>query len=261
MQFSEIMTTLRAAEAAWAIDVTEDWEQGRAIFGGLVAAIGNAALRNVVPAERPLRSLQTTFVAPASAGTWRLETQVLREGRAVTSAVCSIYCGSQLAAHVMGVYGAARSSAVRVALPPAAPGTTAEQLPVVPLPPHVPRFIHHFEMRWVEGPGLFGGQHSCTRAYLRHRDPAAPTESHVIAMTDALPPPALSLCTKPAPASTLVWSLEFLAHDCSFPAGAWWRIDHDIEAGGEGYAHQSGVLYAPDGRPLALTRQLVTVFD
>lgn len=261
MQFSEILNTLRAADSAWAIDVSDDWGQGRAIFGGLVAAAANAALRKVVPTDRPLRMLQTTFVGPATAGTWRIETEVLREGRAVTSAQCVIRCGETVAANIVGVYGAARPSAIQLALPSVEPGSEAERIRDVPMPPNVPRFIRHFEMRWVEGPGLFSGKRSCTRAYLRHCDPTVATESHVIALTDALPPPALSMCTAPAPASSLVWTLEFLAHDFSFPQGAWWRIDQDIDAGGEGYAHESGILYAPDGSPMALTRQLVAVFD
>jgi acyl-CoA thioesterase len=186
---------------------------------------------------------------------------VLREGRAVTSAQCVVRCGAAVAAHVVGVYGAARPSSVQLALPNVESGAAAERIPEAPMPPGVPRFIRHFEMRWVEGPGLFSGKRSRTRAYLRHNDPRAATESHVIALTDALPPPALSMCTAPVPASSLVWTLEFLAHDFSFPQGAWWRIDQDLDAGGEGYAHESGILYAPDGSPMALTRQLVTVFD
>ena len=71
MQFSEILSSVAAAgDSQFRITVTEDWGQGRATFGGLIAAAGNEALRRLVASDRPLRSLQTTFVVPASAGTW-----------------------------------------------------------------------------------------------------------------------------------------------------------------------------------------------
>ncbi len=48
------------------VTVSDDWMQGRATFGGLVAAVGNEAMRKLVPRDRPLRSLQTTFIGPAN---------------------------------------------------------------------------------------------------------------------------------------------------------------------------------------------------
>ena len=46
----------------------------------------------------------------------------------------------------------------------------------------------------------------------------------------------------------------------TFPAEAWWRIDTDVHAAGDGYVSQSGVLNDPNGRPVALSRQLFAVF-
>ena len=114
MTFSEVMRTLAATPAGFEIAVGDDWLQGRATFGGLVAAVGNEAMRKLVPVERPLRSLQTTFVGPATPGKWRVVPRVLRVGKAVTIAQCEIFDGEQVAATLVGIYGIARESAVVV---------------------------------------------------------------------------------------------------------------------------------------------------
>ena len=102
MTFSEILQTLRQDGAAFLVDITDDWGQGRAMFGGLVTAVANEALRQLVPRDRPLRSLQTTFVGPATAGTWQLTPTVLRIGKAVTIARCDVIDNGQIVATVVG---------------------------------------------------------------------------------------------------------------------------------------------------------------
>src|SRR5687767_736904 len=114
MQFSEILSSIRGSDDECLVTVSEDWLQGRATFGGLVAAVGNEAMRKLVPRQRALRSLQTTFVGPANAGTWKLRTRVLRVGKAVTLAQCEVIADDQLAAMQVGVYGMDRESAVLV---------------------------------------------------------------------------------------------------------------------------------------------------
>lgn len=261
MYLSEILDHMRAEGTECSVVVTEDWGQGRAIFGGTVAAVGNEAMRRLVPRDRVLRSLQTTFVGPAVAGEWQISTRVLRVGRAVTSTHCEIYSDGALAAVLVGVYGSARNSAIAVELTGNAAPRSVEQITEIPFPPEgIPVFVQHFAMRWAEGPGLFTGKRTPGKVFLHHRDPAPLTESHIVALADCPPPVAMSMYSAPAPGSTLVWSLEFLSHDFNFAPTAWWRIDHDIDAGKDGYTHESGILYDPNGKPAALTRQLVTVF-
>lgn len=261
MHLSTILSNLRAEGTDCSVVVTDDWAQGRATFGGLVAAVGNEAMRRLVGPERLLRSLQTTFVGPAAAGQWHIATRVLRVGRAVTSTQCEIYSEGGLAAMMVGVYGSARPSRVAVELIGEPPPRPVEQITEVQFPPDgIPRFIGHFAMRWAQGPGLFSGVHTPGKAFLHHRDPGPLTESHIVALADCLPPVAMSMYSAPAPGSSLVWSLEFVSHDFNFAPTAWWRIDHDMDAAKDGYANQSGILYDPNGKPAALTRQLVAVF-
>jgi acyl-CoA thioesterase len=244
------------------VSIDGSWTQGRATFGGVVAAIGNHAMRKLVPADRPLRSLQTTFVGPASApGRWRMDTRILRVGKAVTSVHCQIVDEGQVAAVLVGVYGAPRESVVDVRPTPLTAARPVETLNEVRNTPAMLQFLQYFAIRWSEGaPPYTAAPRTPTKAFIHHRDPAPTSESHVIALIDCIPTPALSMFKAPAPASSLVWTLEFFEHRFDYPHDAWWRIDTDIEAAGEGYVHQTGVLNNPDGRPIALSRQLFAVF-
>jgi acyl-CoA thioesterase len=262
MLLSEILATLRPANGGHLVTVGEDWGQGRATYGGLVAAVGNEAMRRVVGVERPLRSLQTTFIGPAAAGTWSLQTRMLRVGKAVTLISCDILDREQIVATQVGVYGAARSSVVKARpVVGSAPRPVEELRDVQYKPGATPEFLQHFAIRWSEGKLPFSGSpQRPTKAFIHHRDPAPLTESAIIALIDCIPTPALSMLTTLAPASSLVWTLELFEHPLDFAPDAWWRIDTDLDAAQEGYVNQTGVLIDPNGRPVALSRQLFAVF-
>ncbi|MFC4310105.1 acyl-CoA thioesterase [Steroidobacter flavus] len=261
MQFSEILDSISATGEEGQVTVSDDWMQGRATFGGLVAAVGNEAMRKLVPRDRPLRSLQTTFVGPATAGTWRTRARVLRVGRAVTLAQCEVLDGDQVAAVQVGVYGMDRESAVLVKPAAVDPPRKVEDINEVRYSPDkFPAFVQHFALRWAQGAKPFSGTRSPSKVFIRHRDPAPLTESHIVGLVDCIPTPALSMYKAPAPGSSLVWMLEFFEHDLEFSPEAWWRIDSDIDAATGGYVNQTGLLHDPNGRPVALSRQLFAVF-
>jgi acyl-CoA thioesterase len=182
-------------------------------------------------------------------------------GRAVSTVQCEISTRGEVAAMLLGVYGGARETSVHVPLTGSPPARPLDQIKEVVLAfEGAPRFLQHFDVRWIEGPALFSGTRTAGRAFIRHRDPAPMTESHVVALSDCLPTPAMSMYSAPAPASSLTWTLEFLDHTFDFGMNRWWRVEHDIDAAKEGYVSQTGVLYNPNGVPAALSRQLVAIF-
>lgn len=201
MSFTEVLSSITADGTDFTVSVGADWLQGRATFGGLVAAAGNEAMRRLVPRDRPLRSLQTTFVGPATPGAWRIKVKVLRIGKAVTLAHCEILDGDQVAAVQVGVYGGPRTSAALVKpQAKAAPRHVDELREVRFQPERSPAFIQHFALRWAQGAKPFSEERSPpTIAFIRHRDVSTLTESHVIALVDCIPTPALSMFKAPRP--------------------------------------------------------------
>ncbi len=262
MLFSETLASMQPRDGGWQAVIGADWSQGRATFGGMVAALGNEAMRRVVPKDRELRGLETTFVGPALAGEVSLDAEILRVGKAVTIARSRLWSDGKIAATLTGIYGAARATALSIT-----PAVAAGVHPVLDLPDRpavdmgAPSFVRHFAYRWAEGARPFAGSSLRTsKTYVRHQDPAPLTESHVVALIDCIPSVILQLMRTPAPSSSLTWTLQFLRHDYSFAPEAWWRIDAEVNSGGGGYSCESCVLIDPNGAPAAVARQMVAVF-
>jgi acyl-CoA thioesterase len=262
MDFSAVLATLAPQNSNFTVDVTDDWAQGRATFGGLVAAIGNEAMRRLVAPDRPLRSLQTTFVGPAPVGQWTLAPSVLRVGKAVTLARCDIIDQGQIAATLVAVYGASRASNVLVK-PTAGPIERGlDVLSDVRFDAEfAPGFLQHFAIRWSDGARPFSGSaKSNSKAYVRHRDAASFSESHLVGVVDCISSPAMQMFKERAQASSLVWMLEIFEHDFPFTNEQYWRLDTQIDAAVDGYVNQTTLVIDPNTRPVALSRQLFAVF-
>jgi len=251
-------------EPGYSAEVGADWAQGRASFGGIVAAFGNEAMRRIIPADRLLRGLDVTFVGPVLPGPIRLISEILRVGRAVTIATSRLYSKDEVAATFTGIYGAARPSALIVE-----PSAVCDLVPPENLTsarisnnPAAPQFVQHFEIRWAQGSHrpFAGLAMTQSKAYIRHRNAFALTESHVVALMDCIFSPALQSLNSVAQSSSLTWRLEFVRHDYSFAPDAWWRIDTQTNAAADGYISQSSVVLNPAGVPAAFSHQLVAVF-
>jgi acyl-CoA thioesterase len=263
MLFSETLESLRPSDSGFSANIGDDWSQGRATFGGLVAAIGNEAMRRMVPIDRPLRGLNVTFAAPVAVGAVHIDARVLRVGKAVTIAQANLMSGDAIAATMTGIYGLARSTSIVIEPAAANAVCDVEGLADSILPPNMgsPAFLQHFGLRWAEGTRPYTATAlNRSKAYIRHRETASMSESHAIALIDVIPSPVLQMMTTPAPASSLIWTLEFLSHDYQFATDAWWRIDTDVPSSVDGYASQSSLITNPAGMPAAFSRQLVAVF-
>lgn len=264
MHIDELLQSVMAGDGAgeFIAETSEDWAQGRTLFGGLQAMLAVRAMRLMVPEAPPLWSLQTTFVAPVQSGKVRIRVQVLRQGRAAMQMKARLMDGDQTAAVVVAVFGATRKSVVKVDPKPGRELPSGQEGPELPfIPGVVPNFTRHYVYRWAEGAIPFtGGEQPGTRVHLRQRDAGLLEEPHIVALADAIPPPALSLLDKPTPASTLSWSLEFVRHLPAVDSQAWWRMDASIVAARDGYSSQDAYLFGPDGELVALARQVVAVF-
>jgi acyl-CoA thioesterase len=262
MLFSQTLASMQPQGHAWRALIGEDWSQGRATFGGMVAALGNEAMRRLVPPDRQLRELETIFAGPTLAGAVRIEAEVLRVGKAVTIANARLWSAEKIAATLTGIYGAPRSTSISL-LPTVETGLPAAQnLPETPLPAlGRPAFAQHFDLRWAEGAWPYSGSSlRKSKIYVRHRDPAALTESHVVALVDCIPSVIVQMLNTPAPSSSLTWTLQFLRHEYGFAPDAWWRIDAEIDSAADGYSCESCVVLDPSGAPAVLSRQMVAVF-
>ncbi|MDX5371045.1 MAG: thioesterase family protein [Pseudomonadaceae bacterium] len=243
------------------------WGQGRATFGGLVAAMLYEAMRLKVAPGKPVRSLAITFVGPMQMGEpAAFEAEVLREGKSVSQVLGRVVQNGAVVAMAQASFGAARESAVRVMAEPAPAMPAVEQcLELGYIPGVTPEFTRFLAMRWGEGGMPFSNNPSRSMGgWVRLRSDVSydkVSEVHLLALVDAWPPVVLSHLSKPAPGSSLTWTIEFVHPIPSLTTHDWCLYRAEIEHAADGYGHIAARLWTADGQLLALSRQTTTVFD
>jgi len=248
--------------------VTQDWQQGRTLFGGLLSALSAQAMRDVCGADWPMRALQTNFVGPVALGTFHVDVTLLRQGKNVRQVKAMVVQADasgteQVCGTLLGVFGGGRRSEIPTRQPVQPPVPLApEAAMVLPyLPGVTPNFTQHLEFRLAEGAFPFSGSDSwLTRYHLRLKNAeGVDAELQAILLTDAGPSPALSQAKTFAPASSVSWALELRPVSQLDPTGLW-RLDQDTVAYGDGYANDRAHLWTPDGQLAALGYQVVAVY-
>jgi acyl-CoA thioesterase len=264
MTFSELLQAVRTNPEALVIPSL--WGQGRASFGGLVAALAFEAMRAKVPVGRPVRSLAITFVGPVAADVpVSFQAEVLREGKAVSQLCLRAVQDGQVVTMVQGSFGAARASAIDVAPLPAPQIEPAERCQELPyLRGVTPEFTRFLAMRWGIGGMPFTNNPSRQMGgWVRLRgeaEPQALSEAHLLALVDAWPPAVLPHLKSPAPGSSLTWNIEFVQPLRELSTEHWCLYRAEIEHARDGYGHIAAALWSPAGELIAISRQTVTVF-
>lgn len=160
MRFSDLLDAARNNPLD--VSIPAEWAQGRATFGGLVAALQYEALRAQVPADRPLRSLAVTFVGPVAPDvSARYQVEVLREGKAVSQLLGRVVQDGEVMTLAQASFGASRPSEIDV---PALPAPTFKHWDECQELPYIksvtPEFMRHLAMRWSVGGLPFTGNKS-----------------------------------------------------------------------------------------------------
>jgi acyl-CoA thioesterase len=271
--FSEVLDALRRDGDVWSLVIPRTWANGRTVFGGLQVALSvramRAALTDVLGTGNgdvvtlPLRSLQTTFVAPVAAGApVALRAEFLRAGRSATHARCDLLQDGKVACTTVAIFGAARPSRIVLDIPKPAVQVDPETLRDMPYIPGItPEFLQQLQLRWGVGRLPYSGHdepHSTI--FARLRDTGCNSEDALIALADSIPTPALSMLEKPAPATSINWMLELMGDPGQLDRNGWSLIGTDVRAGADGYLSQTSVLWGPGGHAFSVSHQSVAIF-
>ncbi|MDX1589396.1 MAG: thioesterase family protein [Oleiphilaceae bacterium] len=260
MHFDQILQQATSGE----VRLPEDWGQGRATFGGLLGALANNAMRACLADQRPLRSLNLSFVGPAApGGLVQIRAEVLRQGKSVTQVESRIEQDGETVLVALGSYGHGRNSIVAVPGRPAPKAPTPDEAKPLPWIEGVtPAFTRHIAMHFGLGGFPFSGSESRRMGgWMRFREtPRALTEAHLVALVDAWPPAVLPQLEKPAPASSLSWTLQMVEPDPQLAADEWLLYEAHIDQARDGYGQTQAGIWSRDGKLLALSHQTVTVF-
>ena len=262
--FSTILATIGDASEPTGLKLPEDWMQGRAGYGGLLGALALKAMRSHVPLARKVRSLLISFVGPVGPEAFSIHTHVLRSGKAVTHVEAKLVQKETVRCVVLGSFGGDRESAIRIV--PAPRPEMVEPANAIELPyidGLTPVFTRHFAYRWALGELPFSGKGGREiGGWIQFREPTdCLTEEWLVALADAWPTPVLAMLKAPAPASTVTWEMGFVHLDrqtCT--ENDWWGYHSTVDSAENGYVHERGAIWDPEGRLAVFSRQTATVF-
>lgn len=263
MQFSDLLDAVRRHPE---LSIPAEWAQGRASFGGLIAALQYEVMRARVPADRPVRSLAITFVGPVEPGVpVSFDVEVLREGKAVSQVLGRAVQNGQVVTLVQGSFGASRVSEVAVPAHPAPEMKHWDECQELPYIKGVtPEFMRHLAMRWSVGGLPFTGNKSRDMGgWVRLRGDVKEepiNESYILALVDAWPPSLLPHLKHVAPGSTLTWTIEFVQPLKNVSTLDWCKYLVQTDYATDGYGHAAAKLWSAQGELIAMSRQTVTIF-
>lgn len=263
MTFAELLAALDDSPTA-EVTIPPSWAQGRAGYGGLVAALVYQGMRARVPPDRPVRSLAITFVGPVAPGEgMQVEVQLLREGKAVSQMLGMARQNGQIMCIIQGSFGAGRTSVVSVQSEPAPQARSVHDCPEMPYIEGVnPVFIQHFGLRWAFGDLPFTNSRKRDMGgWMRFRqDEGEVHEAHILGLVDVWPPAVLPHLRERAPASSLTWTIEFVQPQPRIGNTDWLLYKASIEHASDGYGHTAAMVWKEDGTLVAISRQTVAVF-
>lgn len=255
---------LEVAAGGGEVTIPSSWAQGRASFGGVIAALVFDRMAHVVAPGRPMRSMQVSFVGPVTPDEpATVEAEILREGKAVSQVQGRIMQGGEPRLVALASFGGDRESAVAVESLPAPDARAVEACQALPYIKGVtPEFTQHIEMRWAFGGFPFSGAGGREMGgWMQFREaPEAITDAHIVALVDSWPPAVLPHLKSPAPASSLSWALDIMHPRPEIKPGDWLLYRATIDQAGSGYGHTQAGIWTSRGELVATSRQTVTVF-
>jgi acyl-CoA hydrolase len=247
------------SEAGWSFEMPEGWGQGRALYGGLTAAAAVSLAQRQLDDSWQLRTFNAQFLRPSSAGQVSGELSIHRQGKGTTFAETRLSQNGNDFLIVNQVFVRPRESEIAIGGECVADVQAVESLPDLPFIPGVtPEFIKHVQLRWASGgPPFTGSKDARFFGYCRFREPFGDIEG-MVGLLDLWPCPTLTVLRTPAAASSVMWTAHILEvpSDCN----GWFGFDYETVAGAGGLHTAVGRLYAPDGRLVGWTEQLVTIF-
>lgn len=260
---SELLAAMSREGDTSHVSVPADWLQGRAIYGGLTAALClQATFDHLGHDLPPLRSAQFSFIGPSGSDV-AIRPTVLRRGKSTAFVAVDLLSETDIAARAILCFGKARESridAVDLAAPQVAGPDECDAF-FATAGRFVPNFTQHFESRFAAGSmPVTEAESPEFTVWLRHKDRQIdPLIVGLAALADALPPAAMPLFSEPAPISTMTWHFDVLS-DTPATEDGWWLSRSSAEHTRDGYSSQAMEVWNRAGEPVVVGRQNVAVF-
>lgn len=255
---------IKHAQQLTPFSIDESWTQGRSVFGGLSAALVLAHVEaNIDYEDKELRSVNVNFCGAIDANVeCQLSYQIMSAGKSVLQVQGQLSQNKTIKTLVTFCFGRQRPSSLQVQ--PTRNCIAEHAFTSMPfLAGIVPNFIQHIKLAFGSEHLPFSGKgdgHVFGQMSFNTR-PQVFNDCAILALIDAWPPAVLPMLKSPAPASTITWQVDFIQptaklnhDDCLF-------YDCKVIQAEQGYAHTESQVFHPNGQLIALSRQLVGIYD
>jgi acyl-CoA thioesterase len=236
--------------------IPESWLQGRSAFGGLSVAFG---LRHCLDQESaPPRTVTARLWSVIPPGVLRSKAVALRRGRSVRIWRSRLEVDGQSVGEVDVIFGLPRESKIMIGGPPVPAGVRSAGRMLDASQKHVPAFLQHIDLCWLEGqPPFSGSQSRIIGGFCRHRT-LSKGYGGIVALLDSWPAPVLSMSAAPIAASTVQLTAHF-TREQPFDSG-WFRYRAEAITSKDGYASTRADLWSADGHHVGWMEQLVAIY-
>ncbi len=260
---SDIFAPTSVAGNEVVFSTTEDWGQGRGLFGGVVVGCLVRAIELLEPdPARVVRSLTAEIAGPVSPGPVRVLVEALRRGSAVSTVRARIEGTDEVLADLVAVLARARPGTPswhEMPVPVMPPWRGLEPTPLAP--PLTPTFTQNLEFR-ITGPLPFqGGTDSVASGWVRPRQPGPiiPGAAPIAAMIDAFWPAGAARFESPRPLATITFGMQVMsaASRLSLETPVFYTARCLVSD--DGYMVEERQIWSEDGRLLALNQQTMAI--
>lgn len=260
MQFDDFLKKVGQEPSVVRLDAS--WMQGRAGFGGLVAALVYESMRQQLSRPVPVRCLQISFVGPVDDGELELTSEILREGKNVSQVLGRGIQNGQTKVIVQGSFGAARESAINLAPEGTSlAGAVADATKLPFTEGAIPEFTKHFDYRYLTPFPFMGSDKRYLEGFVRFSElPEVMTEAHLLGLVDAWPPTPLPMMKNLCMASSLSWTIEFMQPQPKLRPDEYTQYRAEIIESSSGYAYAKAKITNEAGELLAISQQTTTHF-
>lgn len=264
MTFDDLLTQIMESTSLSNLTFSEDWCQGRTAFGGISAAMLICAMKKYILANRRLLSLSTNFIGPLEPNTpFEIQIDVLREGKSASQVLGKIVQNDQVCVIAQGCFAQKRESRIEVPIAKQCQLDKVQENRILPYQEGVmPAFFQHVALNPQQGALPFSNATSShLGGWMKFKKTSNQLdERHVTALTDAWPPTLLQQFSKPAPASSMSWYIEFI-DEVNLDADSWLGFEAITHHSAHGYGLEDANIWSQEGKLIAISRQTVAIFE
>jgi len=248
------------------LTVDDSWGQGRSVFGGLTTAMVLTYIETQTGLEDcDLRTINIHFCGAAIEGELcELTYKILSEGRSVIQVEGQLLQNGAVKTQVVACFSRQRVSGIRLSQAPIQFEKTPQEGIKMPFIKGVaPGFVEYLDTRFTSTAMPYSGSNEAViSGWVRFEDrPEVFSDSAILALIDAWPPAVMPMLSQPAPTSSITWNVEFIQPRTELAADDYLYYHCEVVQADLGYAHTEAKIYHPNGELLALSRQLVGVYD